>query len=66
VEKFICSALELGRESNMGMWIELGIFLLVIVWGLWQLHDVKKARAQTQADKAQAEKAQQARDPGSP
>ena len=50
----------------MGIWIELGIFLLVIVWGLWQLHDVKKARAKTQADKAQADKAQQTQEPGSP
>jgi hypothetical protein len=66
VEKFSCPALELGRESDMGIWIELGIFLLVIVWGLWQLHDVKKARAKTQADKAQADKALQAREPGSP
>lgn len=35
----------------MGMWIELGIFVLVLAWGFWQLHDVKKARAQTMADK---------------
>ena len=50
----------------MGIWIELGIFLLVIVWGLWQLHDVKKARAKTQADKALADKAQQSQETGSP
>lgn len=37
----------------MGMWIELGLFLLVFVWGFWQLHDVKKAQAKTQADNAQ-------------
>lgn len=38
----------------MGMWLELGIFGVVLVWGFWQLHDVKKARQQTQADKARA------------
>ena len=38
----------------MGIWIELGVFGVVIVWGLWQLHDVKLARAKTQADKARA------------
>ncbi len=50
----------------MGMWIELGLFLLVIVWGFWQLHDVKKAQAKTQADKALAEKARPGQEPDSP
>jgi len=36
----------------MGIWIELGIFLLVIVWGIWQLYDVKKAQAKTRAERA--------------
>ncbi len=36
----------------MGIWLELGIFLLVIVWGIWQLYDVKKAQAKTRAEKA--------------
>ncbi len=36
----------------MGIWIELGIFILVIAWALWQIHDVKKAQAKTRADKA--------------
>lgn len=36
----------------MGIWLELGIFLVILAWGLWQLHDVKKTirereRAQT-------------------
>jgi cytochrome oxidase assembly protein ShyY1 len=35
----------------MGIWIELGIFIVVLLWGVWQLHDVKKAIAQTRADK---------------
>ena len=27
----------------MGMWIELGVFVLALAFGLWQIHDVKKA-----------------------
>lgn len=51
----------------MGMWIELGLFLLVIMWGFWQLQDVKKAQAKTQADKAlQAAERQKGPGPGSP
>ena len=33
----------------MGIWIELGIFLVVIAFGFWQLHDVKKAQAERRA-----------------
>ncbi len=36
----------------MGMWIELGIFGLVLVFAWWQLHDVKKAKAQRLAEEA--------------
>ena len=36
----------------MGIWIELGIFLVVIVWGFWQLHAVKQAKAQRLAEEA--------------
>jgi hypothetical protein len=35
----------------MGIWIELGIFIVVLLWGVWQLHDVKKALAKTRAGK---------------
>ena len=28
----------------MGIWIELGVFVLALAFGLWQIHDVKKAR----------------------
>ncbi|MES2978305.1 MAG: hypothetical protein V4731_07775 [Pseudomonadota bacterium] len=28
----------------MGMWLELGIFIIVLAWAFWQLHDVKKAK----------------------
>lgn len=30
----------------MGLWIELGIFLLVFVFAAWQFHDLKKAKAE--------------------
>jgi hypothetical protein len=33
----------------MGIWIELGVFLVVIAFGFWQLHDVKKAQAERRA-----------------
>jgi hypothetical protein len=40
----------------MGIWLELGIFIVVIAWGFWQLHDVKQAKAKRLADEAQARK----------
>lgn len=33
----------------MAIWFELGIFVVVLVFGLWQIHDVKKARQATQS-----------------
>ena len=33
----------------MGIWIELGLFLGFIAFGLWQFHDVKKAQAERRA-----------------
>jgi hypothetical protein len=35
----------------MGMWIELGIFVLVLVFGLWQIHDVALERHKREARK---------------
>lgn len=35
----------------MGIWLELGIFVVVIAFGLWQLHDVRRAREQTRRAK---------------
>lgn len=46
----------------MGIWLELGIFVLVIVFGLWQIHDVRKAREQTRRQREQ-ERAGQAPGP---
>lgn len=37
----------------MGIWLELGIFVVVIAFGLWQLHDVRQARERTRQEKAQ-------------
>ena len=37
----------------MGIWVELGIFVLALAFGLWQIHDVKKARQRTQQLRAQ-------------
>jgi hypothetical protein len=33
----------------MGIWIELGIFLVIIAFGFYQLHDVKKAQRERRA-----------------
>jgi hypothetical protein len=53
----------------MGIWLELGIFMVVLAWGFWQLHDVKQAKAQRLAEEArraeasrQSSKAQEAKD----
>lgn len=40
----------------MGIWIELGVFVLAIAFGLWQIHDVKKAR-EASRQRAEAERA---------
>ena len=42
----------------MGIWLELGIFGLVFMFAFWQMHDVRKAQAQTRQQRA-LEKAQQ-------
>lgn len=45
----------------MGIWLELGVFLVILGFGVWQLYDVKKVireREQRQArEKATAESA---------
>jgi hypothetical protein len=44
------------QGGDMGMWIELGVFLLVFVFAWHQLRDLKKERAkrQAQSDAAKA------------
>ena len=46
----------------MGIWLELGIFGVVIVFGIWQMHDVRKAQAHTRQQRALAQ-AQAPQDP---
>ena len=36
----------------MGIWIELGVFLLVFVFAAWQFHDLRKARPEREAREA--------------
>lgn len=51
----------------MGIWLELGIFGLVLVFAFWQMHDVRKAQEQTRQQRAreaeEADKARQIRGP---
>lgn len=49
----------------MGIWIELGIFLVVLAFGVWQLRDVKKAQAERRRREA-AEQPDQAKGPADP
>ena len=41
----------------MGIWIELGVFLLVFVFAAWQFHDLRREKRKREARQAQ-EKAQ--------
>jgi len=36
----------------MGIWIELGVFLLVFVFAAHQMHDLKKEKKKREAKKA--------------
>ena len=40
----------------MGIWIELGVFLLVFVFGLHQLYDLKKEKLKREQSKDLPEK----------
>ncbi len=33
----------------MGIWIELGVFVLAILWAMWQFHDLKQERRRREA-----------------
>ena len=37
----------------MGIWLELGIFVLVIVFAVWQIRDVRKAQEKTRQQRHQ-------------
>ena len=36
----------------MGMWIELGIFIVVLIVGIWQWRDARQALERTRAARA--------------
>jgi hypothetical protein len=36
----------------MGIWIELGVFLIALGFGVWQLRDVKRAQSERRAREA--------------
>jgi len=36
----------------VGIWIELGVFVLALAFGLWQIRDVRKAQAATRRQRA--------------
>ena len=44
------------ESIDMGMWIELGVFVLALAFGIWQIQDVKKAREQTRRAKQNEQK----------
>jgi len=46
----------------MGMWIEMGIFGLVLVFGIWQIRDVAQERRKREAQKSAAKPATEAQD----
>lgn len=54
----------------MGIWIELGVFLLVFVFAAWQFHDLRKARAELEArkrdERKRDERAREAQRPSLP
>lgn len=48
----------------MGIWIELGVFAIALAFGLWQIHDVKKAREATRRQREQERQQQPKPDAG--
>ena len=46
----------------MGIWIELGVFVLALAWGVWQLQDLKKERRKRE----QRQREEAARPAGTP
>ena len=35
----------------MGIWLELGIFVVVLIGGIWQIRDAKRAHARSVAER---------------
>ena len=46
------------KGETVGIWIETGVFLLVLAFGIWQIQDVKKERRK----RSLAREAQEAQD----
>jgi ABC-type nickel/cobalt efflux system permease component RcnA len=65
---FEWQALETGWlfavRQGATMWIELGIFVLVIAFALWQIHDVKQERRKREARQAKLQADADERGPG--
>jgi hypothetical protein len=51
--------LKLSRESAMGMWIELGVFFLVLLFAVHQMLDLKKEKRKREQKKEQQEQQEQ-------
>ena len=49
------------KGEAVGIWIETGVFLLVLAFGIWQIQDVKKERRKRSLAR-EAQEAQQAQD----
>lgn len=47
----------------MGIWLELGIFGLVLVFAFWQMHEVRKAQTRTRELREQEAKARETTPP---
>lgn len=47
----------------MGMWIELGVFIVVLIGAGWQWHDARQALERTRAERLRREAEGQGRDP---
>ena len=55
------------KGEAVGIWIETGVFLLVLAFGIWQIQDVKKERrkrslAREALEPQEAQQAQKAQD----
>ena len=48
------------RGCDVGIWLELGVFVLVLLFGLWQIRDAKQAHAKTVAERKAREATQAA------
>lgn len=50
----------------MGIWLELGIFIVVLVWAGWQWRDARQALERTRAQKRQEAEQQGTQPPPPP